>query len=65
MLILSLHPEGQYAVRVLRAGASGYLAKESATDKRVGARSARIHEKMRLTNNAESMKYAYPSHLLD
>jgi two-component system, NarL family, invasion response regulator UvrY len=30
VLILSAHPEEQYAVRVLRAGASGYLTKESA-----------------------------------
>lgn len=30
ILVLSAHPEDQYAVRVLRAGASGYLTKESA-----------------------------------
>jgi DNA-binding NarL/FixJ family response regulator len=30
VLILSIHPEEQYAVRVLKAGASGYLTKESA-----------------------------------
>jgi DNA-binding NarL/FixJ family response regulator len=30
VLILSMHPEGQYAVRALRAGASGYLTKRSA-----------------------------------
>lgn len=32
VLILSLHPEEQYAVRALRAGASGYLTKEAAPD---------------------------------
>lgn len=32
VLILSIYPEDQYAVRVLRAGASGYLTKESASD---------------------------------
>jgi two-component system invasion response regulator UvrY len=32
VLILSMHPEEQYAIRVLRAGASGYLTKESAPD---------------------------------
>lgn len=32
VLILSIYPEDQYAVRVLRAGASGYLTKESAPD---------------------------------
>jgi two-component system invasion response regulator UvrY len=30
VLVLSMHPEEQYAVRILRAGASGYLTKESA-----------------------------------
>jgi len=32
VLILSMHPEEQYAVRSLKAGASGYLTKESAPD---------------------------------
>src|SRR5262245_23389819 len=30
VLILSMHSEDQYAMRVLRAGAAGYLTKESA-----------------------------------
>lgn len=30
VLMLSMHPEEQYAMRVLKAGASGYLMKESA-----------------------------------
>ncbi len=30
ILILSMYPEDQYAVRALRAGASGYISKESA-----------------------------------
>lgn len=29
VLILSIHPEDQYAVRLLKAGASGYLTKET------------------------------------
>jgi len=37
VLILSIHPEEQYAVRALRAGASGYLTKESAPDELVAA----------------------------
>lgn len=32
VLILSIHPEDQYAVRALKAGAAGYLTKESAPD---------------------------------
>jgi len=35
VLILSMHPEEQYAGRVLKAGASGYLSKESAPDQLV------------------------------
>lgn len=37
LLVLSMHAEDQYALRVLRAGASGYLTKESATEKLVEA----------------------------
>ncbi len=37
VLILSMHPEDQFAVRMLKAGASGYLTKESAGDELVGA----------------------------
>ena len=35
VLILSMYPEEQYADRVLKAGASGYLTKESVPDKLV------------------------------
>ncbi|MEP6675427.1 MAG: response regulator transcription factor [Ferruginibacter sp.] len=37
VLILSIHPEEQYAIRVLKAGASGYLSKESAPEELVKA----------------------------
>ena len=37
VLMLSMHPEDQYAVRALKAGASGYLTKNSAPDKLVDA----------------------------
>ncbi len=37
ILVLSVHPEEQYAVRVLRAGASGYLTKESVPDELIAA----------------------------
>ncbi|MCL5985528.1 MAG: response regulator transcription factor [Actinobacteria bacterium] len=32
VLILSIHPEDQFALRLLKAGASGYMNKESAPD---------------------------------
>jgi len=37
ILVLSVHPEEQYAVRALKAGASGYLTKESAPDELIAA----------------------------
>jgi two-component system, NarL family, invasion response regulator UvrY len=37
VLVLSMHAEEQFAVRLLRAGASGYLNKESAPDELVKA----------------------------
>ena len=37
ILVLSMHPEEQYAIRVLRAGGSGYITKESAPDELVTA----------------------------
>ena len=37
ILILSMHSEAQYAVRALKAGASGYLTKDSAADQLVAA----------------------------
>ena len=37
ILVLSMHEEHQYAVRAIRAGAAGYLTKESATRQLVDA----------------------------
>jgi two-component system invasion response regulator UvrY len=37
VLVLSMYPEHQYAARVLRAGAAGYLTKDSAPDELVAA----------------------------
>jgi len=37
VLMVSMHPEEQYAVRALKAGASGYLTKESAPDELIVA----------------------------
>ena len=37
VLILSMYPEDQYALRVLKAGAAGYLTKESAPEELVTA----------------------------
>jgi len=37
VLILSMHPEEQYAVRALKTGACGYLTKQSAPDELISA----------------------------
>lgn len=37
VLVLSMHPEEQYAIRVLKAGASGYLTKAAAPEQLIGA----------------------------
>ena len=37
IIVLSMHPKDQYAVRVLKAGASGYITKESAPEELVDA----------------------------
>ncbi len=37
VLILSIHPEEQYAIRALKSGASGYISKDAATEELVSA----------------------------
>lgn len=37
VLIMSIHPEEQYAIRVLKAGASGYLSKDMAPEELITA----------------------------
>jgi DNA-binding NarL/FixJ family response regulator len=37
ILVLSMHPEEHYAIRVLKAGAAGYMTKDSAPDELVAA----------------------------
>lgn len=37
VLVLSMHPEDQYAIRVLKSGAAGYITKNTASEEVVGA----------------------------
>lgn len=37
VLVLSMHPESQYAVRVMKSGASGYITKDTISDEIVHA----------------------------
>jgi two-component system invasion response regulator UvrY len=51
VLMLSMHPEEQYAIRALKAGASGYLTKQSAPEQLVTA----------IRQVASGKKYVSPS----
>jgi DNA-binding NarL/FixJ family response regulator len=51
VLILSMYPEDQYAIRVLKSGASGYMTKESAPGELVSA----------IRTVASGKKYVSPS----
>ena len=69
VLILSIHPEEHYALRVLKAGASGYLSKGSASDELVKAVqtvllgkkyiSASVAEKLASSFSSDSAKQAH------
>ncbi len=51
ILILSMHPEEQYAIRALRAGASGYLCKESASEELLAAVGRVLSGRKYITSN--------------
>jgi two-component system, NarL family, invasion response regulator UvrY len=59
VIILTVHPEAQYALRILRAGASGYLTKESASSELMAA-IRKVHRggKYISTNLAEKIAFA-------
>jgi DNA-binding NarL/FixJ family response regulator len=58
VLVLSVHAEDQYAIRVLRAGAAGYLTKESAPERLVEAL-------CRVAGGGRYMSSEVAEHLLD
>jgi len=51
ILILSMHPEEQFAIRALRSGASGYLTKDGAPEELVIAIEKYILEVSTLVNH--------------
>jgi two-component system invasion response regulator UvrY len=71
VLILSIHPEEQYALRALKSGASGYLSKDTAPDELVKAVqkvllgkkyiSQAIAEKLANTFSSDSARAAHES----
>ena len=58
VMMLSVHPEEQYAVRALRAGASGYLTKESAPDELIAAL-RKISQGRKYVSSSLAEKLAY------
>lgn len=62
VLIMSMHPEDQYALRVLKAGASGYLNKDSVHDELIRAiQTVRIGRKYITSTIAEKLAGALSS----
>jgi len=51
VLILSMYPEEQYAIRCIKAGASGYLTKEEAPDELVSAIKEILHGNKYITSS--------------
>lgn len=58
VLILSMHPEDRFAVRALKAGASGYLTKNSISDQLVSAVRRIVEEKKRYISSNVAEKLA-------
>lgn len=58
ILVLSIHPEDKFALRTLKAGASGYLCKDTALEELVVA-IRKIHSKGRYINNTLAEQLAF------
>jgi two-component system, NarL family, invasion response regulator UvrY len=60
VLIMSVHPEDQYALRVLKAGASAYLGKDTVHDELIKAiQAARLGKKYITPSIAEKLADAF------
>lgn len=63
VLIMSMHPEDQYALRVLKAGASGYLGKDTIHDELIRAiETIRIGRKYITPSIAEKLASSFEAH---
>ena len=58
VLVLSMHAEDQFAARVLKAGAAGYLTKESAPEELVKA-IRKVHAGGKYINSTQAEKLVY------
>ncbi|MBK6444418.1 MAG: response regulator transcription factor [Bacteroidetes bacterium] len=66
VIILSIHPEDQYAIRVLKAGAQGYITKEAAPEELVLAVRQVLKGRRYITPSlAEKLAEAIGGHFLD
>ncbi len=65
VLILSMFPEDQYAVRTIRAGASGYLNKESAPEELVRAIQKILHGGEYISQQVADELVLYARHVDD
>lgn len=65
VLILSVQPEDQYAIRVLKAGASGYLKKDSAPEELINAVNILLSGKKYISLNVADKLAQSLSHPLD
>src|SRR5689334_16233980 len=61
VLVLSMHPENQFAVRVLKSGASGYMTKESAPEELVGAIKKVVSGARHISSSLADLMAAYIS----
>lgn len=64
VLIMSMYPEDQYALRVIKAGASGYLGKETIHDDLIAAiETVKIGKKFITPSIAEKLADSFHGHL--
>lgn len=62
ILILSIHPVEQYAIRTIKAGASGYLNKDSAPEELITAVNQLISGKRYITNEVAELLFDFKNH---
>lgn len=62
VLILSIHPAEQYAIRTIKAGASGYLNKDSAPEELITAVTQLLNGKRYITNEVAELLFDFKNH---
>ena len=62
ILILSIHPAEQYAIRTIKAGASGYLNKESAPEELINAVNLLLKGKKYITEDIADLLFDIKHH---